>query len=700
MRIVRLRVENFRAIRDLEATDLHDMIVIAGPNGSGKSCILDAIRLFKSVYGGYQPNEWQQWMNEFQINTRNLQRIASVLRDPAQPSTISASIELADDEIQFISDNLNPMLEELAWRTVIPGSQNWTRSTNALATERRIHQPQVDKQVQELTPVVEAQLNHRRLTGQLEIYPSGDVTIHKNILLELVFSSFHPKNIGVIDYHSPHRDYTREELGGINLNLDKEEERLRSTSLYNAASKYSNIKSELAAELVKQNLREMRQQDGTSRRAAPPLAETLQELFSSFFPGKTFLGPVPTDTGTLEFPVQFDGGSTHDINDLSSGEKEILFGYLRLRNSAPRFSVILLDEPELHLNPGLVRGLPKFYRNHIGIALDNQIWLVTHSDAFLREAIGQEGIRVFHMQHAAAATPATNQLRELRADEEVQSAIVGLVGNLASYSPGAKVVFLEGEDSEFDLRMVSRLFPEVENCVNLVSGGNRYGVERLHRILEASVEAGDIPARIYSVVDRDTGNQVLPTDEFRRHYSWDAYHIENYLLYSKYIDEALGSIGVQHSDLTSLGKIDECLKQIAQQQIGQLVMHKIRSEINSEMIGCLELGANHLVDDVGSELRRSIERSLERITDRTESQLGLEDLRARVATEREILEQALENEDWRKQFRGRDILKEFISRYGTGMRYVHFRDLILSQMSSAGHEPAGMKTVLDQILID
>ena len=57
MKIVYLLVENFRAIRKVEFTGLRDMVVIAGPNGCGKSCILDSIRLFKSIYGGYQPNE-------------------------------------------------------------------------------------------------------------------------------------------------------------------------------------------------------------------------------------------------------------------------------------------------------------------------------------------------------------------------------------------------------------------------------------------------------------------------------------------------------------------------------------------------------------------------------------------------------------------------------------------------------------------
>ena len=139
----------------------------------------------------------------------------------------------------------------------------------------------------------------------------------------------------------------------------------------------------MAAEYVKQGLRERSLGEEATRPPSRKFTETLQSLFAAFFPGKKFFGPVPTNDGNLEFPVQIgEDGPQHDINDLSSGEKEILFGYLRLSNSAPKHSVILLDEPELHLNPALIRGLPQFYHEHVGKALNNQLWLVTHSDAF------------------------------------------------------------------------------------------------------------------------------------------------------------------------------------------------------------------------------------------------------------------------------------------------------------------------------
>lgn len=58
------------------------------------------------------------------------------------------------------------------------------------------------------------------------------------------------------------------------------------------------------------------------------LTDSLKELFATFFPGKIFNGPQPTEEGKLLFPVQLPDGSEHDIDDLSSGEKEVLYGYL------------------------------------------------------------------------------------------------------------------------------------------------------------------------------------------------------------------------------------------------------------------------------------------------------------------------------------------------------------------------------------
>src|SRR5262249_43443257 len=153
--------------------------------------------------------------------------------------------------------------------------------------------------------------------------------------------------------------------------------RLREHALYGYGNKYANIKSEMASTYVRDLLAS---QADTEYHPDASLIETVKELFASFFPGKTFLGPRPTSDGGLLFPVRTPSGAEHDIDELSAGEKEVVYGYLRLRNSAPRHSVILIDEPELHLNPRLIRGLARFYHRHLSMAQDNQLWLVTHSD--------------------------------------------------------------------------------------------------------------------------------------------------------------------------------------------------------------------------------------------------------------------------------------------------------------------------------
>ena len=698
MKIVNLLIENFRAIRRVKLQNLGDMIVIAGPNGCGKSCILDAIRLFKSVYGGYQPNEWQQWLGEFQINfQRNPQQMTSLLRSKSKSSTIEASIELSSDEIAFVKMRLPSMLEDAVWKTIVPGLNDpWLRARGALASELRSHKPVVDERVRTLLPSAFRQLDQPLQTGRLEIRSDGQATTTDNVLLEIIFSAFHPKKIGVIDYHGSHRNYGREELGGINLSLDQEEDRFRNSSLYNYANKYANIKSEMAAEYVRQALQE--KADVNFPVHTKTLSDTLKELFTTFFPGKTFIGPTPTNDGGLSFPVQIDDGAVHDINDLSSGEKEVLFGYLRLRNSAPKYSVILLDEPELHLNPALVRGLPQFYYKNLGVELSNQIWLVTHSDAFLREAVGNTGLRVFHMQYASVSEE-DNQIHEIEAGEEIEAIVLELVGDLAAYRPGAKVIFFEGEDSEFDLKMVSRLFPDLEKSVNFVSGGNRSQVERLHKTLEKSVQAGRIPVKIYSIVDRDGGPEVIG-GELGRSYSWGVYHIENYLMEPEFICEALRHIGVYRDDVSTPDRVERKLKEIARRQITDLVGHKLRTDINSDLVSDLDLSMNPVSDDIGEELHRSVVGSLERMRKRLGDRLGIDAIRDLAQREREDLEDSLESDEWRVRFRGRMVLGTFAGKYANGIRYQYFRDLIVSIMVNSGYQPVGMKNIFDQIVAD
>ena len=67
---------------------------------------------------------------------------------------------------------------------------------------------------------------------------------------------------------------------------------------------------------------------------------------------------------------------------------------------------------------------------------------------------------------------------------------------------------------------------------------------------------------------------------------------------------------------------------------------------------------------------------------------------------RTLLDDSLSTDEWKKNFRGRDILKHFTGDFCRGIRYEMFRDLIISVMVNDGYQPDGMKSVIQGIMDD
>lgn len=704
MRVVNLAIENFRAIKRLELTDLPDGVVIAGPNGSGKSSVFDALRLLKSGYGQYQENEWQLWFQEFQVEAYRADRGAQrVLRDPTRALTIRADISLTDGEKAYLRRAGRAHVASVAWNRRAPhvggdedGYSPPGRSRFLLSpAEQRRLRPLVESEVQARIQELEHDLALPVLHGQLTMVPNGEVEFAASPALEIIFGLFLPAHVGVIDYHSPNRFYGREQVASVNLNVaepDQRDQRARQSALYNTQQKYGGVKTEMASAFVKELLAD---KAGVRLAEGIDLLPSLRELFEVFFPGKTFEGPVPTREGALRFPVQLADGPTHDLDDLSSGEKEVLLGYLRLRNSAPRNSVILLDEPELHLNPRLIRGLPRFYQKHVGEALGNQLWMVTHSDTLLREAVDTPGFAVYHMEAAATAQGASQAVR-VSGTEEVERTVMDLVGDLATYSPNADVVLVEGGgESEVDIGIITGLFPEFAERVNLISGGRKQRVRDLHDVLERAAEAGGRRMRVHSIVDRDFDGPEPAANE-RRH-AWDVYHIENYLLEPADVREAVAALRLDGGTFPE-SVIETMLRDAARKTIGRLVRIRLERTVNSTLVRCIQLGTDPDAPNVAAGLWAAAERSVVRTQQALVGALQADALAKLEADYRTELEGALELGRWRTDFQGREVLKRFADDLGIGVRYEVLRNLILNTMRRRGFQPPGMRAVLDRIL--
>ena len=583
----------------------------------------------------------QQLHSEFQIqvpNQNNFIKTEPIAQDTSKDTVISASVELSDEEKLFLKANLT----DIVFRSILSSSYPHARvewddiddilrinSAALSGSQIRSFVGRAQQQSSEMVPRLDGPLN-----GQVTIGPDGLKSVTDPQLLQLIFSTYLPRKIGVIDFLSANRAFSRQQLGSINLNRSNISDSRKNNALYNTAQKYNQITQELAGTYIQMlfEREQGKEQDRSFGEEKSYLWESISELFNVFFPHKKFLGPRFNEEGALTFLVETSNGSTHDINELSSGEKEILMGYLRLYNSTPKNSVILLDEPELHLNPRLVRDLPDFYNEHIGKKFNNQIWFITHSEALLKQAVGNADYSVFHMEVPKRTATPVNQVYQLTSESNLENAIVDLVGEISQYSPESKVVFLEGENSEDDREMLSKLFPEFSGKVNLISVGSKANVHKVHDLLDLAAQQAGIESRFFSITDRDTDSVEEKRIPKSNRYTWDVYHIENYLLKPSFILNVVQNLGIDGIDqLDDHRKIENELQKIAETEVNRIVTHKLKLHVNAQINKLTTVNVDPRCPNPANKFAELIENKSGEFSRSAKDELGKSTLKAKEA---------------------------------------------------------------------
>ena len=693
MKISQLTVENIRGINLAVLDNLGDVVAIAGANGCGKSCLLDCVRLFKSQYGSYYANEEQMWWQEKSLNINDHASAIEVLRLKNRNGRIAASIRLEDAEKKFITDDTQRLTERLALLELFPGIRphyaeglwNWRSIPELVRYEKQIIDHTRDMQTD-----IRSELAREEIRGEVTIFNNGTLGILPNRALTFIFSTFEPDHLGVIDFHAADRSYTYEQVSNVNIRVSQKDDQWKNSAMYNLAQKYSNVKAALATESIRNLIAE---KAGGRQGAEAELTSTLRNIFSELIPGKRFDGPTPTSTGELQFPVH-TAGSSHDLNDLSSGEKEVVFGYLRTRARAARNSVIIVDEPELHLNPAMIRGLPTLYQKHIGSALNNQIWLVTHSDVFLRAAFYDSDMELFHMA-VGSEIPGSNQITRISQRSAFDRACIELIGDIANYRPDLPVLIVEGQQ-QFDTLVLRRLFPDILKRVNVLEAGGKSQVLQRQVSLRDSAQKSGQSKTIISITDSDGDKD---SDESQGQYQWPAYHIENYLLEPKYIGLAIDSITANPPGTTSLQYIEGLLyqsKNEAASEIGERrFIRKLKSRFNSHLklkpgttdreLTVLELQRQIL------ECKTAINAEFDRVNNEKELERQL-----RIQREETVkLQQQRTTPD---VLPGRDVLRKIAERAIPSGSYETLRNTILNEMARDEYQPPAMKAVLERCL--
>ena len=144
-------------------------------------------------------------------------------------------------------------------------------------------------------------------------------------------------------------------------------------------------------------------------------------------------------------------------------------------------------------------------------------------------------------------------------------------------------------------------------------------------------------------------------------------------------------------------EVEEAFREIAKSQIGSLVEHSVRNKVHEAIGRSIKLRGGEDGKDPAERVFIQLRASIDRMTALTKGELCNDKLKAVAESRREVLENAVNGDGWKKEFRGRDLLKQFANQYTVGVRYEMLRDMLVNAMAEQEIRPPGMLLVLEKI---
>lgn len=216
------------------------------------------------------------------------------------------------------------------------------------------------------------------------------------------------------------------------------------------------------------------------------------------------------------------GGTEIAFDELSAGEREIAFLAGQLNRFDVKDGLFLLDEPELHLNPDLVRRWLDYLRANLG---RGQAWIATHS---------LEAVEVAGTEDTVVLEPDSGHVirRSVRlADRPVLQTLSGAVGAPGFSLTNSRFVFIEGARGQARERGRFDDFLQASPQDHFIEAGNCTEVlRRYEAVRDLAWEAEQL--HVGAVIDRDLrADEQVAEIQRSGAYVLAVHEIENFLLY-------------------------------------------------------------------------------------------------------------------------------------------------------------------------
>ncbi|ESX22565.1 ATP-binding protein [Mesorhizobium sp. LSJC264A00] len=207
-------------------------------------------------------------------------------------------------------------------------------------------------------------------------------------------------------------------------------------------------------------------------------------------PHLMFIGIDP-----LTRSIKFDStGIPLNFDQLSGGEREIAFLVGQVERFGLKKGLLLVDEPELHLNNDLLRAWIGFLKDSVE---EGQIWFATHSLEVV-EVTGQDATVILQRDEQSRQVTEAAPLNQ----HPVVATLSRAIGSPAFSISNLAFILIEGEE-EIGERERFRLLCEIPPHVRFMEAGSCNDVvRRIEELRDLAIASGQM-IRIGGVVDQD-----------------------------------------------------------------------------------------------------------------------------------------------------------------------------------------------------
>lgn len=491
---------------------------------------------------------------------------------------------------------------------------------------------------------------------EIEILKGGQArTVKRSTPTNRLFSYYSASqgSPGFFDYITAHRQTVKQNLQSWDASY-LSDERAKKT-LAGVQNKFQQTKLYLAG----LKMGDLQNLQSSLRSGTPTHFDSLTEIrdtFDRFFAPLKFVD-VYLDKSPFEFVIETPLGAI-DIDDLSSGEKEIFNIFVRFHQLNPNGAVILFDEADAHLHPDLERRYLKELR---GLVKGNQLLLTTHSPEMMIEA-GSEALYTILKE---PLQDAGNQLQRVTQDQNLHEVLSELMGARGLISFNQRIVFIEGENASADREIYETFFPPSKHNISFVPAGNSSTVKKTAERVNALLAAATSFQEYYCIIDKDIEREDSDHVESDRLFRLTVYHVENFLLDPEVLLKSMSQLCGPRCPFSEAKEIEEELKKLVLEEI----------HLNSYTKAVLD-----------AKIAELAKKAYDAVFSGKTKEIDLEgpDFESAKASAKSVLEKSLVEGDWKRRAKGRDLLKSFCARYG--LKYEHFKNVVISNFSQPPDE--------------